>query len=111
MEDKHGQEEGSIPFGPAIYLIIRFETYYTSHIKLKYKFDTLFERGNNKLVKLKLDDLIKLYPGKWIALKSNTSVVVSNGKDIQKVYSEALRKGIKTPTLFKVPTKYVPFIG
>lgn len=58
-----------------------------------------------------LAKLIKNYGGLWIAFKPETQRVVSSGKKAEKVYSDAQSKGIDVPTLFKVPTKYVPYIG
>ncbi len=60
---------------------------------------------------LNLTKLIKNYGGKWIALKPETERVLSSGRDANKVYKEAQKKGIKVPTLFKVPTRYLPYIG
>jgi hypothetical protein len=58
-----------------------------------------------------MQKLIKKFGGEWVALKPNSETVVSNGSNAKKVYNEAQKKGIKIPTLFKVPTKYVPYIG
>ena len=62
-------------------------------------------------MKSDLIKLIKNYGGKWVALKPDTEFVVSSGKDAKKVYREAQEKGVEIPTLFKVPTKYTPYIG
>ena len=58
-----------------------------------------------------MQNLIKKFGGKWVALKPDTESVLASGRSAQKVYHEAQKKGIKIPTLFKVPTKYVPYIG
>lgn len=58
-----------------------------------------------------MQNLIKKFGGKWVALKPDTDQVLSSGKSAQGVYKEAQKKGVKVPTLFKVPTKYVPYIG
>ena len=58
-----------------------------------------------------LAKLIKNYGGLWVALKPETERVVSSGKKATKVYSEAQKKGENIPTLFKVPTKHVAYIG
>jgi len=55
--------------------------------------------------------LIKKFGGKWVALKPDTEKVVASGKSAQRVYKEAQKKGVRIPTLFKVPTKYIPYIG
>ncbi|KKQ52513.1 hypothetical protein A2865_03635 [Candidatus Woesebacteria bacterium RIFCSPHIGHO2_01_FULL_39_17] len=58
-----------------------------------------------------LEILIKNFGGKWVALKPDTEQVLSSGKDIKRVYKEAQKKGVDIPTLFKVPSKYIPYIG
>ena len=58
-----------------------------------------------------LEKLIKKFGGKWVALKPETERVVASGKSVKKVYKDALKKGIDVPTMFKVPSKYVPYIG
>lgn len=55
--------------------------------------------------------LIKKHGGKWVALKPDSDIVVSSGRNVEKVYSEAKKKGISIPTLFKVPTKNTAYIG
>jgi len=58
-----------------------------------------------------MQKLIKKFGGMWVALKPDTESVLASGKSAQKVYKEAQKKGTKIPTLFKVPTRYVPYIG
>ncbi len=58
-----------------------------------------------------MQGLIKKFGGKWVALRPNTEKVLASGQNVQKVFKEAQKKGIKIPTLFKVPVKYVPYIG
>lgn len=58
-----------------------------------------------------MQNLIKKFGGKWVALKPDTESVLASGKSAQKVYKDALKKGVSIPTLFKVPTKYIPYIG
>lgn len=58
-----------------------------------------------------MEKLIKKFGGKWVALKPDTELVLASGKSAKKVYKEAQKQGISIPTLFKVPTKYVPYIG
>jgi len=55
--------------------------------------------------------LIKKFAGKWVALKPDTEKVVASGSNAQRVYKSAQKKGVAIPTLFKVPTGYVPYIG
>ncbi len=45
----------------------------------------------------------KKYPGKWIALKGEKAIAVSI--DLKEVIDKAQKKGIKTPTLTKIPSK------
>lgn len=58
-----------------------------------------------------MEMLIKKFGGKWVALKPNTEKVVASGSNAQSVYKSAQKKGLTIPTLFKVPTKYIPYIG
>lgn len=60
---------------------------------------------------LDLKRLIKNYGGNWIALNENSSRVIASGKKAQKVYDEAKKKGSKIPKLYRVPNKYIPYIG
>lgn len=55
--------------------------------------------------------VIKNYGGKWVVLNDNSSKIVLSGKDAKTVYEKAKKKGFKIPTLFKVPSKYVPYVG
>ena len=67
----------------------------------------------NHLIKNDMDlkKLIKQYGGKWVAVKPQTNNVVASGGNAKEVYMNAQKKGLKIPTLFKVPTKYTPYIG
>lgn len=58
-----------------------------------------------------LSSLIKNYAGEWVAIEPKNKKVVSNGKNATLVYKSAIKKGVKIPTLYKVPTKYLPNIG
>ena len=58
-----------------------------------------------------MNNLIKKFGGKWVALNPNTEKVLSSGKSAQKVYKDAQDKGVKIPTLFKVRTNYISYIG
>ena len=60
---------------------------------------------------MSLQELIKHYGGKWVAVKPNTNLVVTSGTNAKAVFNKAKEKGISLPTLFKVPTKYIPYIG
>lgn len=58
-----------------------------------------------------IKNLIKNYPGKWVAIHPITEKVIAKGSNAVRVQEEAQKKGVKIPTLFKVPTKYLPYIG
>jgi hypothetical protein len=58
-----------------------------------------------------MQNLIKKFGGKWVAIKPDTERVLASGKSANFVYKEAQKKGVRIPTLFKVPTKYIPYIG
>lgn len=60
---------------------------------------------------MSLLDLIKKFGGEWVALYPDTNKVIANGRDAKKVFLRAKEKGVNMPTLFKVPTKYTPYIG
>ncbi len=57
-----------------------------------------------------LDNVIKKYSGKWIALDTSEKIV-SSSQSAKKAFSDAQKKGVNLPTLFKVPQKYIPYIG
>ena len=63
----------------------------------------------NKVIDFK--NLLKNYKGKWVALEEKEKKIIASGVDAKKVYKEALEKGAKVPTLFKVPTRSVAFVG
>lgn len=65
----------------------------------------------NSYMNLNLEKLIKKFGGKWVALKPDTEQVLASGKSIKKVYKDAQKEGVNIPTMFKVPSKYVPYIG
>jgi len=58
-----------------------------------------------------MQNLIKKFGGKWVALKPDTDKVIASGRSANGVYKEAQKRGVAIPTLFKVPTKYIPYIG
>lgn len=62
-------------------------------------------------MKINLEKLIKNYGGKWIALNKNLDKVVVSGNNAKKVFEKAKDKGYKIPTLFKVPTRLIAYIG
>jgi len=60
---------------------------------------------------LDLKKLIKKYGGTWVALNKDSSKVIASARKAQKVYDEAKKKGNAIPKLYKVPRKYIPYIG
>ena len=65
----------------------------------------------NSFMNLNLKRLIKNYGGNWIAFNEDSSKVIASGKKAMKVYDEAKKKGSDIPKLYKVPNKYLPYIG
>jgi len=55
--------------------------------------------------------LIQKYKGLWVALDSDEETVISYGKKAKEVHGDALKKGSKTPILFKVPSVSKAYIG
>lgn len=51
------------------------------------------------------------YKGLWVALDGSLKKVVSFNKKAEKAYKEALNRGHKKPTLFKVPQENLPYFG
>jgi len=62
-------------------------------------------------MKLDYKRLIKNYGGRWVALNVDSSRVLVSGKKAEKVYEQAKEKGYEIPKLYKVPRKYLPYIG
>lgn len=55
--------------------------------------------------------IFEKYKGLWVALDDKWNKVISANKDVEKVYKEAVEKGYKKPTLFKVPFENLPYFG
>lgn len=55
--------------------------------------------------------IYKKYSGLWIVLDKKLKKVISSNRDAKRAYKEALNKGFKSPTLFKVPRENLPYIG
>ncbi len=60
---------------------------------------------------INLTSIHKKYKGLWIALDDRLKKVIAAGKNAEDVHREALEKGYKKPTLFKVPQKNLPYVG
>lgn len=58
-----------------------------------------------------LTKIYKNYKGLWVTLDSKLSKVISSNNNAKKAYSQAIKKGYKEPTLFKVPEKNLPYFG
>lgn len=58
-----------------------------------------------------LTKIFNKYKGFWVALDDSLRKVISYNKNAQKAYTEALEKGYKKPTLFKVPQENIPYFG
>ena len=61
--------------------------------------------------KISLSNTFIKYKGLWVALTESLDQVISADKSAKKAYEEALRKGYKKPTLFKVPQENNAYIG
>ena len=55
--------------------------------------------------------ICKKYKGLWVALKNDEKTVIASGKTVKETMEEAQRKGFKKPTLFRVPTEVIPYVG
>lgn len=62
-------------------------------------------------VNANLTKIFEKYKGLWIALDSSLKKVISSNKNADIVYKEAIKKGYKKPTLFKVPQNNLPYFG
>lgn len=51
------------------------------------------------------------YKGLWVALSSDEEKVLGKGKTVKAAVRQAQKKGAKTPYLFKVPTKILPYVS
>lgn len=58
-----------------------------------------------------LTHIQKEHHGNWVALNEDFDTVIAAGKDAMTAYKEAIKKGDKKPTLFKVPQKIVSYVG
>jgi hypothetical protein len=56
-------------------------------------------------------DVYEKYKGLWVALTEPLNEVISADKSPKKAFEDAVNKGYKNPTLFKVPLENMPYIG
>jgi hypothetical protein len=62
-------------------------------------------------VNINLTKVFNKYKGLWVALDASLKKVISSNKNAEKAYKEALGRGYKKPTLFKVPQENLPYFG
>lgn len=60
---------------------------------------------------INLTKVFNKYKGLWVTLDRSLKKVISSNKNAEKAYKEALDKGYKKPTLFKVPQENLPYFG
>ncbi len=56
-----------------------------------------------------LTKIFNKYKGLWVVLDEKLNKVISYNKNAEKAYKEAVEKGYKKPTLFKVPQENLPY--
>jgi len=54
---------------------------------------------------------LQKYRGKWVALDEDEKTVVASDEKAKNAYNSAVKKGVKLPILFKVPSVLAPYIG
>lgn len=62
-------------------------------------------------MKIDLTNIYKKYKGLWVALDSTLKKAISSDKNASNAYEEAIKKGYKKPTMFKVPLKNLPYFA
>ena len=60
---------------------------------------------------LDLSKVIKKYKDKWVALTSDNKKLIGSGNSLSQVLSIAQKKGVKDPSVFKVPSVKNLFVG
>ncbi len=58
-----------------------------------------------------LTKIFDKYKGLWVVLDVSLKKVISSNKSAERAYKEAIDKGYKKPTLFKVPQQNLPYFG
>lgn len=56
-------------------------------------------------------EIYRKYKGLWVALSSDEKKVVGKSRTVNGAVRQAQEKGIKTPYLFKVPTKIISYVS
>lgn len=55
--------------------------------------------------------ICRKYRGLWVALKDDEQTVIASGKTVKDVMDKARQKKHKSPILFRVPTRVIPYVG
>lgn len=65
------------------------------------------------LLKLSMDltTIFKQYKNKWVVLSDDFQKVIVSDSSAQHAFEKAIKKGEKTPMLFKVPKGNIPYVG
>ena len=58
-----------------------------------------------------LTNVYKKYKGLWVALDERLAKVIASGSSAKITYDKAFKKGLKKPTLFKVPKQNIAYFG
>ncbi len=61
--------------------------------------------------KLDLTTIYNNYKGLWVILDKTLKKVIVADRNAKRAYEKALKKGLKKPTLFKVPRKNIAYFG
>ena len=56
-------------------------------------------------------EISEKYKGLWIALDEKETNVIASSDSAKTVYTEARKKGVDVPVLFKVPDEIVAYVG
>lgn len=57
-----------------------------------------------------LSKILKNYHDEWLTLTPDSSKVIANGKDANKVLEESWKKGFKSPVLMRAPKNWGAYI-
>lgn len=63
------------------------------------------------MVRIDLSKIIKKNRNKWVALTSDNKELVASGSSLNHVLNLSNKKGVKDPSVFKVPSVDNLFIG
>jgi len=51
------------------------------------------------------------YPGQWVAFNQDQQTVIASAKSLKATLNKAQKKGFINPSVFKVPTQPLPYVG